>query len=94
MAPSRIDELQNKVAEHVGGPIRCPICGKEAWASLGDTVLNVLASSHDAFLRANDEKDDSPVEEGDHWSVFAIGAFCENCGFLRLHAVSKEGLFV
>jgi hypothetical protein len=92
MAMGRIEELQAKVTERAGGTIRCPICGEEAWTPLEDTVLMVLASSHDAFRRANDGKEDSPPENDDHWSVFAVGAFCENCGFFRMHAVSSDAL--
>lgn len=92
MAMSRIEELQAKIAESVGGAIKCPICGQEVWTSYKDTVLTTLASSHDAFRRANEDDDDSLPREGDHWSVFAVGASCENCGFLRMHAVGGDAL--
>jgi hypothetical protein len=39
-----------------------------------------------------DNPDQSEARDDDYGSVPAIGAFCERCGFIRLHAVNDDDL--
>ena len=44
------------------------------------------------WIERHDSSDDAEVGEDDFGSVPAIGAFCERCGFIRLHAVNDDDL--
>jgi hypothetical protein len=85
--------LHDRVAERAGGKISCPICGNRDWVEWDDSVVTLMVSSQRYWQQSQDESADEPeVRDDDSGSVPAIGAFCERCGFIRLHAVNDEDL--
>jgi hypothetical protein len=90
---SEISKLHDGVAERAGGKITCPICGNRDWVEWDDSVVTLTVSSQLFWQQAQDNSTDDPeVRDDDYGSVPAIGAFCERCGFIRLHAVNDDDL--
>ena len=90
---SETAKLHSRVAERAGGKVSCPICGNRDWVEWDDSVVTLTVSSQLFWQQAqNNRADDPEVRDDDYGSVPAIGAFCERCGFIRLHAVNDEDL--
>jgi hypothetical protein len=68
--------VHEKIANEIGGPIRCPFCGSESW-TLYDDVAVVTTRKPGLFRQRGD-------------SIGAVGGFCDRCGFIRLHAISGK----
>ena len=69
------DTIQERLAHEVEGPIGCPLCGNESWTSYRDVAI-------------------VETQKPGQWrcpgsSIGAVGAFCNRCGFIRLHAISR-----
>ena len=89
---SETSKLHNRVAERAGGKISCPICGNRDWVEWDDSVVTLTVSSQLYWQQSQDERDEPEARDDDFGSVPAIGAFCSQCGFIRLHAVNDDDL--
>jgi uncharacterized Zn finger protein (UPF0148 family) len=90
---SKTSQLHDRVAERAGGKINCPICGNRGWVEWDDSVVTLTVSSQVHWRQTEeDNPDQSEARDDDYGSVPAIGAFCERCGFIRLHAVNDDDL--
>jgi hypothetical protein len=89
---SETSQLHDRVAERAGGKISCPICAGRDWVEWDDGVVTLMVSSQAFWQHAQEGADASDARDGDYESVPAIGAFCERCGFIRLHAVNDDDL--
>ncbi len=86
-------QLHDRVAERAGGKINCPICGNRDWVEWDDSVVTLIVSSQAHWQHSQDDNaDEREPRDDDYGSVPAIGAFCERCGFIRLHAVNDDDL--
>jgi len=90
---SETSRLHDRVAERAGGKIVCPICESRDWVEWDDSVVTLTVSSQLFWQQSQQEStDESTLGDDDYGSVPAIGAFCERCGFIRLHAVNDDDL--
>ncbi len=68
--------IHEKIAIDIEGPIRCPLCGEESW-TLYDDVAVVVTQKPGRFRQYEN-------------SIGAVGASCDRCHFIRLHAISSK----
>jgi hypothetical protein len=75
-----VDELIDLIDKDIGREsVMCPICGHTEWHILEDSPVGV------AMVAAR-----APASESGWTGFFAVGFYCDRCGFVRLHTVGPD----
>ena len=72
MSETAIEKVVDVIAERIGGPVTCPLCGHDGWRSLGGLF----------FVLPTGVVLDSGEEALTHG---VLGLACGNCTYVRLH---------
>ena len=75
-----------RIAERVGHPIECPLCGGTDWQVV-DTArfMRLWAPSEKMDAELDDSTVEVPLE-----TIRTLGLTCSKCLFLRLHEIPEE----